>query len=177
MLRLRVLQRLPAALEEGPSAPENDRRRQRELHPVQSLRIDSVAEAEKVPAHLHDKDRQRKHEADPEPARHVREFGIGLVRRGRQFRLQRHAANRARARPFLPDFRMHGTGIDRALGHRRSRRCFRLQIALRVPFELHLAACAAKVIRTTFVVRPILRCLRIDGHAADGIGHGGAFCH
>ena len=30
--------------------------------------------------------------------------------------LQRHAADRARARPFLADLRMHGAGVDRALG-------------------------------------------------------------
>ena len=165
------LKRLPAALKKGPSAPENDRRRERELHKVQRLRIDAVAKAEEMPAHLHDEDRRRKREADPEPARHVCKLGIGFFRCRRQFRLERHAANRARPRPNLPDFRVHGAGIDRPLWHRRGRRCFLLQVVLGLPFKLHLASGAAKVIGAPFVVRPILRIMRVHGHAADGIGN------
>ena len=53
------------------------------------------AEVDQMAAHLQDEDRQRQHEADPEPARHVEQFEI--VRRfGRdRDRLQRHAADRA----------------------------------------------------------------------------------
>ena len=41
--------------------------------------------------------------ADPEPARHVGEFGIGAAVGGGDLRLQRHAADRAGAGADLPD--------------------------------------------------------------------------
>ncbi len=69
-------------------------------------------------AHLQREDRHRQHEADPEAPRHVGEFGIGAAIGGHQFGFERHAADRAGARPDLPDLRMHRAGVDRALRHR-----------------------------------------------------------
>ena len=60
--------------------------------------------------------------ADPEAPRHVGQFGIGRVAGGDIDRLQRHAADRAAARPDLADLRMHRAGVDRAGGSRARRR-------------------------------------------------------
>ncbi len=95
--------------------------------------------ADQVTAHFQNDRGHGEHEADPEPARHIREFGIGrrieardlrlqrhaadragefgIGRRieARDLRLQRHAADRAGAGTDLADLRMHRAGVDRAL--------------------------------------------------------------
>ena len=67
-------QRLPAAHEEWPAAPQHDGRRQDHLNPVRRLLRNEVIEAGQVTAHLQGDHRQRQHQPDPEPARHVDEF-------------------------------------------------------------------------------------------------------
>src|SRR3954453_22128966 len=68
-----------------------------------------------VGRHLQDEERCGEGHADPEPSGHVGEFGIRLTLDATGYRLQRHAADRAVARPFLPDLRVHGAGVDDAL--------------------------------------------------------------
>ena len=48
-----------------------------------------------MPAHLENEHRDRQNEADPEAACHVDQFDIGLGLKADQYRLQRHAADRA----------------------------------------------------------------------------------
>ena len=50
---------------------------------------------------------------DPEPSRHVEELGIRPLVARRDHRLQRHAADRAAARPVADDLRMHRAGVER----------------------------------------------------------------
>ena len=68
-------------------------------------------------------------------------------------RLERHAADRTRTGAGLPDFRMHGTGIDRPLWHRR---LFGVgsgpQVSLRIGLEPLFAAFAAEVVDGTLML-------------------------
>ncbi len=122
-------------------------------------------------AHFDDHHRQREHEADPEPARHVGEFGIGAIVGGNGFRLERHAADRAGARTDLTDLRMHRAGVDRA---RDDRRGFALaQIFLRIGGEFGLAAGGAEIIRLVEVFGAVFGSVRIDAHATYRIGRAG----
>jgi hypothetical protein len=82
------------------------------LDEVRGLLADVMAEAGEVPAHLQRDDRKRQDEADPEPARHVDQFVVRFRFGADQNRFQRHAADRARTRPHLPDLGMHRAGVD-----------------------------------------------------------------
>ncbi len=127
--------------------------------------------AGEVDAHLQHEHRQRQHEADPEPARHVDEFGIGAALGGSNLRLQRHAADRAGAGADLPDLGMHRAGVDRAFDDGFGRA--RAQIFLRVGEEFGFAAVAAEIIRVALVIGAVLGGRRIDRHAADRIERAG----
>ncbi len=84
-------------------------------------------------AHFERENRQREHERDPEPPRHVRNLGIRRGFGGGQLRLQRHAADRADAGADLPDLQMHRAGVDRAFRRgRRLRRRSRVDGAMAV---------------------------------------------
>ena len=107
--------RLGAADEERPATPQHHRCRQDELGEIRQS-AGGVPEAE-MAAHLQRDDRQRQCRRDPEPPRHVGAFAARVVLGNRaRFGLQRHAADRAMARPDLADFRMHRAGVDRAFG-------------------------------------------------------------
>ena len=71
-----------------------------------------------VATHLDREHRQCQHQRDPEPPRHIGEFGIRRIVERDLLGLQRHAADRATARPDLPHLRMHRTGVDGAGGCR-----------------------------------------------------------
>ena len=77
--------------------------------------------AEEMAGHFEHDDRKRERKPDPEAPRHVGKLGIGAGVGGGQFGLERHAADRAGARPDLADLRMHRAGVDGA-GRRRARR-------------------------------------------------------
>ena len=70
-------------------------------------------------SHRDHKQRRGKRDTDPEPARHVAEFGIFFLRRGDRTRLERHAADRTRARLGANDLRMHRAGVLGACGGER----------------------------------------------------------
>ncbi len=165
-------QRLPAAHEERPAAPEHDRRRQQKLQPVRPGRADEHVKVGEMPAHLQHDHRQREREADPEPPRHVGELGVPRRFRGHQFGLERHPADRARAGAGLPNLRVHRAGIDRALGNGRQRFRRRLsEVFGRLGGELVAAPGGAEIVGAPAVLLAMRRLLRIDRHAADRVPH------
>ena len=159
--------RLPAAHEEGPARPKHHWRRERKLHVVRQVRIDPTMCAGNVRAHFEDKDRDCERETDPEPPRHIDEFGIWSGVAAGELRLERHAADRAGARTDLPDLRVHRARVDGVLGDRLGLAC--VEIFLRAVDEFRAAASRAKIIRMTVIVGAVLGSVRIDRHAAHGI--------
>ena len=96
-------------------------------------------------AHLDREHRQRQRQRDPEPPRHVGEFGIRRIVERYLFGLQRHAADRTTAGTDLPHLGMHRAGIDgagRCSGFGR----LRLQEFFRLGFETLAAAARAEEI-------------------------------
>ena len=160
-------QRLRAAHEERPAGPQHHRRGEGELDVIRQRRLDPIVRPDEVPAHFQHHHGQRQDEADPEPARHVGELGIGAAVGGGDLGLQSHAADRAGAGADLPDLGMHRAGVDGAFDHRLG---FALaQIFLRVGDELGAAAGGAEIIGVAAVIGAMLGGLRIDRHAADRI--------
>ncbi|MGY2811668.1 hypothetical protein ACVIHF_008398 [Bradyrhizobium sp. USDA 4506] len=119
-------------------------------------------------AHLEHEHRHGQREADPEPPRHVDQFGIGTVVERDLLGLQRHAADRAAAGADLAHLGMHRTGVDGARGRRRLLLA-RLEILLRVGLETLAAAAAAEQVLLALVAEAVLGGRRIDLHAADRI--------
>src|SRR5947207_7353990 len=79
-------------------------------------------EVEQIAAHLPGEYRRGQRQSDPDPSAHIREFGVWSLVGGDGHRLQRHAADRAAARPDLANLRMHRAGVDRLRIGRRRRR-------------------------------------------------------
>ena len=102
---------------------------------------------------------------------------VGDLRR-HAHRLERHAADRAVAWPFLHDLRMHRAGVERAL---RQRLCLALlgQIALGVRGEFGAAAGRAEIIGLAAMLEARPARADVDLHAAYGVGGHvrGAFGH
>ncbi len=161
-------QRLRAAHEERPAGPQHHGRGESELNPVGDRRREPV-HAE-VAAHLDHHHRQCQHEADPEAPRHVGELGIGTGGSAWHLWLERHAADRARARTRLADLWMHRAGVDRAFDD--GRRFARLQVLLRIGNEFRAAAGGAEEIGVAVVIGAMLGSRRIDAHAADRVDFG-----
>jgi hypothetical protein len=120
-----------------------------------------------VAAHCQQKHRQRQHEADPEPARHVGEFVVRRSFRADGERFEGHAADRAAACPLLPYLRVHGAGVGAARLGGVGRAW--LQVAVGVGFELAAAAGGTEMVRRAVVFGPMLGGGLIDLHAADGV--------
>ena len=89
------LERGPGPLEERPPGPQHDRCRQHELYPVRCLLAEPLMEIRQMSGHLQCEHRHGEHQADPKPAGHIDELGIGARVSGRHLRLERHAANGA----------------------------------------------------------------------------------
>ena len=115
-------------------------------------------------------DRRGKRQPDPETPRHVGELGVRPDRRARDFRFQRHAADRAGARPDLPNLRVHRTSVNRS-GRRglRRRRRLRADVALWIGDEFLAALGGTEMIGLTSVLRLVLRGRRVDRHSADEV--------
>ncbi len=98
--------------------------------------------------------------------------GLGTAVGSHMQRLQRHAADRAGTGADMPDFRVHGAGIDR-VGRAGRGRCGdrrrRAQIFRWIGDELRPAAGAAKGMFMAVMHRMMRARRGIDGHAADGI--------
>ncbi len=101
--------RAPSADEERGPAPQHDRSRECELQPRHPGRLEGMAERGRHPAHRDEQQRQGERRADPEPPRHVHEFGVGRFLERNRARLESHAADRAFART-----RLHHLGMHRA---------------------------------------------------------------
>ncbi len=131
-----------------------------------------------VPAHLERDHRNGQDEPNPKPPGHVDQLGIGARLRGREHRLERHAANRTTARTGSTDLGVHWAGIDGAWRNWWGRRLagFRTQIFSRVGRELGLAPGGAEIVGLSRERLPVRGNLRIDRHAADRIAQalGGA---
>ena len=162
-------QRLPAAHEKRPAGPEHHGRGERELDPVRQCRVDQAVSADQMAAHFQHDGWQREHEADPEPARHVRKLRIGRCIEARDLGLQRHAADRAASRAHLANLRMHRAGVDRALGHGGFRLAVFLKPGNGIGGEFCPAAGRAEMKGLAAVVEAVLAGRGIDGHAADGV--------
>ena len=166
-------QRLPAAHEERPACPNDDGRGEHKLDPVRQGLVDPAVTADQVAAHLKDHRRERKHEADPEAARHVGEFGIGRRVEAGYLGLQRHAADRAIAGTDLADLRMHRAGVDRAFRYGGFRGLLLRDRPCGIGGEFGSAAGRAEMKGFAAVVEAMLAGRGIDRHAADGIAHRG----
>ena len=165
-------QRLPAAHEERPAGPEHDGRGEGELDPVRPCRVDQAVTADEMAAHFQHDGGKREDEADPEPAGHVRQLGIGRRIEAGDLGLQRHAADRATSRADLADLRMHRAGVDRAFRHGGFRPAVFLEISDGIGGEFGPATGRAEMEGLAAVVEAVLAGRGIHGHAADGVAHG-----
>src|SRR5581483_11257318 len=122
-------------------------------------------------AHFQHKDRCRQHKPDPEPPRHVGEFGVRPAIQARDLRLQRHAADRTAAGADLTYLGMHRAGVDGACGQRRLRLLWLVEIFCRICREFGATSGRAEMERFAVMLEAVLRRRRIDAHAADGIAN------
>ena len=121
--------------------------------------------------HVQGDNRDRQSGADPQPAAHVDEFGIGPRLGGDCQRLQGHAADWAAAWACLTDLGMHRAGVDgaRCGGRLLTRR----QVSFRGGGEFLVAAGGTEMEGAAGVLEAMARCGGIDCHSADRIGGGG----
>ena len=112
MLKLRVTsERQPRR--RTASRPTDHGRGEDELHPAEASPFThSACPARDQMRHGEDEHRQRQRGADPEPPRHVAQFGVVLGIRRVSLRFQRHPAFGARAGMVLLNFRVHRAGVD-----------------------------------------------------------------
>ena len=106
-IEMTCLKRSPAPLEERPAAPNHHRRRKQELKPRIERWRDDTINPEEMTAHLKKQHRNCDDRAHDEATAHVSEFRIWARFRARRHRLQRHAADRARAWAVAHDLGMH----------------------------------------------------------------------
>ena len=105
----------------------------------------------------------------PSSPRHVGELGIG-ARVGRyELRLERHAADRARAGTRLPDLGMQFGQVHRARRHRLGAPRLVLEILCGIGHELLLATGRAEVVRAPIVGVAMPGGVRVDRHAAHRV--------
>ncbi len=152
--------RIPKAVEDRPSGPQYDNRREYEFDP---RRVDA--------GEHHPEQHGRWRNAEPEAAQHVLIFRIDFVHRVQRDadRLQRHSALGARARADLAYLGMHRACVFDARHLRRGRRGLRVQILFGVGLKLSRAALRAEVIGLALVQRRPRGLRRIHGHTANGI--------
>ena len=115
-IEIAVPERRPCPLEKWPAGPQHDRRRENELNPVQNYRRKQHMEIGEMSAHCERNHRDRKGQRNPKAPGHINEFRARASRFGGDFRLQRHAADRASAGVVLTNLWMHRAGVDRAHG-------------------------------------------------------------
>ena len=115
----------PRALEERPPGPQDDRRREQRLQPSSCPRTKRLVQwtAGEHVRHHHGQERSGQNDGGAKPAPHVVELWIPVVQRHSPW-LQRHPADRTRARLVADDLGMHRAG---PLGPCRHRHRDRLQ--------------------------------------------------
>ncbi len=174
--------RLEPAHEEWPARPQHSRYGEAELQPLLCLGRNErqQVDAEYVGTHVESEQREREGRRYPQPVSEVDQLGIVGVLGERAHRLERHAANRAGARSFLHDLRMHRAGVERA-AWQRLRLALLVQIALRILGEFDATAFRAEIVDVAAELRARLAGMRVHRHPADGIGgdmgFGAGFVH
>ena len=168
--------RRPGPLEKWPAAPENDRRCQRQLHPVHRRHAQQVVQrlARQHVAHRQEEDGQAQGEADPEAAAHIRQFRVRSFLQTDGARLKSHAANGAGTRLVAHDLRVHGAGIDSPARDWRRRggwQLFRCELG-RVRLELLHASLRAEVVGPLAVSDRARGASGVHGHAANRVDGG-----
>ena len=103
-------------------------------------------------AHVERKQRERQGHGDFEPPGKVDQLWVVGDLRRHPHGLERHAADRAMARAFLHDLRMHRAGVERALGQR-LRLVLLGEIVLRLGRKLPAAAFRAEIIVVAGMLR------------------------
>ena len=114
-VRAAVDKGLPPTLEERPASPQHYRGRQKKLEPGHGARRDEVPD-ESAGNHVRHREEQHRRgqgHAYPEPPRHVPKLEVFLSFERDGSRLQRHAADRARAGSAAHDLGMHRAGVLR----------------------------------------------------------------
>ena len=165
----------PAALEEGPARPQDDRARQRQLEGVaQASPGQQVREPGPHRSHRDDEQGRAQRDAHAQAPRHVGELGVLLVARGRSHRLERHPAAGTRAGAVLDHLGVHGAG-PLAPGRLRGRggRVTAVglrEVAVRVVAELARTPGAAEGVRLARMGHLFGGFAGVDLHAADGVG-------
>ena len=108
-------ERCPAALEERPSRPQHDRRRQGELDPDGDLRRHQIVQARGA-GMWPPISRTNTGRVSTRPIQNRRVMSasswFGAASAVISDRFERHAADRAASRPDLADFRVHRAGVD-----------------------------------------------------------------
>jgi hypothetical protein len=134
--------------------------------------MDETVDIYEMTSHLQHKYRQRQHQPDPEPPRHIDQLVVGSCVGSCHSGLESHAADRAGTGTHLTDLRVHRAGINRALRDGRHCRSLVFKVMHRVGSKFCLAARGAKIVGAVPVL-VVMRCRRwIHGHAADRIRHG-----
>ena len=105
----------PASREERPSSPQNDRRRQNQLYPGQGAGVDPRMDrlSRKKLVDHHQQDWKSERERPAYASRHVVELFVRLLVERDVHGLERHAADRARARTKLSNLGVHRAGVFR----------------------------------------------------------------
>jgi hypothetical protein len=129
-----------------------------------------------VAAHLEDDHREREGDADPEAARHARQFWIRPGIGGHCPGLQGHPADGTCSGCLPHNLRMHGTGVFRrrptsGRGGCRGLVCMGGCILLGIGAKSLQALRAAEVVRRACVDVASHGVFRRDPHPADGIHH------
>ncbi len=167
-------QRVEAAHEERPTRPENNRRPKPEFDPEsQALakHLPREAEPHKGP-HRQDKKRNGQHRPYPEAALKIDQFRIrALVASGHSHRLERHAADRAIARPLLFDLGVHWASKNRSRwGFVRRTLMPTGEIIFRIGHKFVAATRTTEVVQFSLMLVGWLAGSRVYGHPADGVG-------
>src|SRR4051794_19214683 len=66
---------------------------------------------------------------------------------------------------------MHRAGVDRAFRNAGCALRGFVEILRRIGFEFREAASRAEIVRSALMLVPVLRCVRVNQHSANGISH------
>ena len=167
----------PPPFKKRPPGPQYDRRGKRELDPRRRGRADKM-HAEHFREHRNDQQRNGERARHPQPAREINQLRVWSVIERGFFGFERHAADRARPRPFPANLRVH-----RARPHcagRRHRFRFRLvpEVCVRAGDELGPASRATEMVGMAGVFGMVRRLFGIDSHPAYRVDYRrcAAFC-
>ena len=171
MLRLHRAERLPAAHQERPAAPEDHRRREDQLRPAGGPLADPGpdGQAEHRP-HGDDEERHGQRRADREAAAEVDELGVRAFLAASAPPSAPAPCRRSGSRRGRPARSRGASGRCRWCPPASARARASREVAPGVRLELLLAAAGAEVEAPALVLRHVPGGGAVDLHAADGIG-------